>query len=155
VSILNALNPQFSATPSNVDLTRSLLRDDDTVVYAPSEGSIREEKKERGGFWSWANPTDRDNHRRDIREKEDGQQDLMRIIGIFAPGLLSLSPFRFSILCPNRVLDCHLVRGLGRRLGRLRTSISDRSERQGSGEGSSERIQVRIPTNFSPRSSSI
>jgi hypothetical protein len=49
------------------------------VVYAPSEGSIREEKK---GFWSWATPGERDSHRRDIRDKEDGQQDLMRMIGI-------------------------------------------------------------------------
>jgi hypothetical protein len=48
------------------------------VVYAPSEGSIREEKK---GFWSWATPGERDSHRRDIRDKEDGQQDLMRMIG--------------------------------------------------------------------------
>jgi hypothetical protein len=82
VSILNALNPQFSTPPPNVDVTRT-VRDDDTVVHAPSEGSIREEKKERGGFWSWANPSDRDSHRRDVRDREDGQQDLMRMIGIF------------------------------------------------------------------------
>ncbi|KAH9996151.1 hypothetical protein BJV74DRAFT_828545, partial [Russula compacta] len=80
VSILNALNPQFSAPPASVDTTRS-LRDDETVLYAPSEGSIREEKKERGGFWSWASSTERDSHRRDIRDKEDGQHDLMRTIG--------------------------------------------------------------------------
>ena len=81
VSILNALNPQFSPPLPNLDASRP-IRDDDTVVYAPSEGSIREEKKERGGFWSWATTGDRDSHRREARDKEDGQQDLMRMIGI-------------------------------------------------------------------------
>ena len=71
------------------------MRDDETVVYAPSEGSIREEKKT--GFWSWATPSERDNHRRDIRDKEDGQQDLTRMIGI-CPAL-PRSPFLFLILC--------------------------------------------------------
>ncbi|KAI0277856.1 hypothetical protein BGY98DRAFT_977023 [Russula aff. rugulosa BPL654] len=79
VSILNALNPQFSAPPPNLDVPRP-VRDDDTVVYAPSEGSIREEKRERG-FWSWATAGDRDSHRRETRDREDGQQDLMRMIG--------------------------------------------------------------------------
>lgn len=81
VSILNALNPQFAPPPpSNVD-TRS-LRDDDTVVYAPSEGS-REEKRERGGFWAWASSGgERDRDRRDIHPREEGQQDLTRMIGI-------------------------------------------------------------------------
>jgi len=87
VSILNALNPQFSPPPSSVDVTRS-VRDDDTVVYAGSEGSIREEKKERGGFWSWATPGERDNHRRDVREREEGQHDLMRMIGIRPQALM-------------------------------------------------------------------
>ena len=92
VSILNALNPQFSPPPPNIDVTRP-IRDDDTVVPVPSEGSIREEKKERGGFWSsWANPSDRDSHRRDIRDREDGQQDLMRMIGISSPLPDSLPP---------------------------------------------------------------
>ena len=93
VSILNALNPQFSAPPSGHDVPRS-VRDDDpaAVQHATSEGSIREEKKERG-FWHWANPGDRDNHRRDIRERDDGQQDLMRMIGNFCPWPDSLRPF--------------------------------------------------------------
>jgi hypothetical protein len=84
VSILNALNPQFPPPPpgTNVDATRT-LRDDDTVVYAPSEGSIREEKRERGGFWAWASSGgERDRDRREIHPREDGQQDLMRMIGI-------------------------------------------------------------------------
>jgi hypothetical protein len=82
VSILNALNPQFSPPPPpNLDVPRP-VRDDDTVVYAPSEGSIREEKKERGGFWSWATTGDREGHRREARDKDDGQQDLMRMIGM-------------------------------------------------------------------------
>ena len=90
VSILNALNPQFSAPPPNLDVPRP-VRDDDTVVYAPSEGSIREEKRERG-FWSWATAGDRDSHRRETRDREDGQQDLMRMIGIYTafPCFLSL-----------------------------------------------------------------
>ncbi|KAI0299014.1 hypothetical protein B0F90DRAFT_1810761 [Multifurca ochricompacta] len=71
VSILNALNPQFAPPPQTFDPTRS-LRDDETVVYAPSEGSIREERKERGGFWSWASTGERDRDRRDIRDREDG-----------------------------------------------------------------------------------
>ncbi|KAH9988894.1 hypothetical protein BJV77DRAFT_1019728 [Russula vinacea] len=77
VSILNALNPQYSPPSANLDLSRP-VHDEQTVVYAPSEGSIREEKK---SFWSWATPGERDNHRRDIRDKEDGQQDLTRMIG--------------------------------------------------------------------------
>lgn len=91
VSILNALNPQFSPPPPTLDAPRP-VRDDDTVVYAPSEGSIREEKKERGGFWSWATG-DRDGHHREARDKEDGQQDLMRMIGIYTalPCCLSIS----------------------------------------------------------------
>ncbi|KAI0255530.1 hypothetical protein BJV78DRAFT_1358700 [Lactifluus subvellereus] len=80
VSILNALNPQYTHPPVNLDAPRP-NRDDETVVYAPSEGSIREERKERGSFWSWASPGERDSHRRDIRERDDGQQDLMRMIG--------------------------------------------------------------------------
>ncbi|KAI9461993.1 hypothetical protein BJY52DRAFT_1185334 [Lactarius psammicola] len=84
VSILNALNPQFAPpppAPTNVDATRT-LRDDDTVVYAPSEGSVREEKRERGGFWAWASSGgERDRDRREIHPREDGQQDLMRMIG--------------------------------------------------------------------------
>jgi hypothetical protein len=98
VSILNALNPQFSPAPpsANLDAPRS-IRDDETVVYAPSEGSIREEKKERG-FWSWASPSERDSHRRDVRDKEDGQHDLMRMIGIFCPGLAYRWPIVFLIL---------------------------------------------------------
>ncbi len=83
VSILNTLNPQFTPPPTNLDAPRP-IRDDETVVYAPSEGSIREEKKERGGFWSWATTGDRDGHRREARDKEDGQQDLMRMIGIYS-----------------------------------------------------------------------
>ena len=79
VSILNVLDSQFTPPPPNLDASRP-IRDDDTVVYAPSEGSIREEKKERGGFWSWATTG------------EDGQQDLMRMIGIYTvlPCFLSL-----------------------------------------------------------------
>jgi hypothetical protein len=84
VSILNALNPQSSPPPPNLDVSHT-IHDDDTVVYAPSEGSIREEKKERGGFWSWATTGDRD--------KEDGQQDLMRMIGIFTALPCCLSSF--------------------------------------------------------------
>jgi len=40
-SILNALNPQSSPAPpsTNLDAARS-IRDDGTVVYAPSEGPI-------------------------------------------------------------------------------------------------------------------
>ncbi|KAF8267754.1 hypothetical protein EI94DRAFT_1729519 [Lactarius quietus] len=83
VSILNALNPQFAPTPqSNNEATRS--RDDDTTLYVPSEGSVREEKRERGGFWAWASSggeRDRDRDRREIHPREDGQQDLMRMIG--------------------------------------------------------------------------
>jgi hypothetical protein len=79
--MLNALNPQFSPPSANLDVSRP-VRDDETVVYAPSEGSIREEKKERSGFWSWATPGERDGHPRDVRDEEDGQQDLMRMIGI-------------------------------------------------------------------------
>ena len=95
VSILNALNPQFQPpppNPPNLDAPRP-IRDDDTVVYAPSEGSIREEKKERGGFWSWATTGDRDSHRREARDKEDGQQDLMRMIGIYTALPCCLSSF--------------------------------------------------------------
>ena len=73
VSILNVLNPQFSPPTPNPDGSR-LVRNDDTAVYGLSEGSVREEKKERSGFWSWATTGD--------RNKEDGQQDLMRTIGI-------------------------------------------------------------------------
>ncbi|KAH8977421.1 hypothetical protein EDB92DRAFT_1917348 [Lactarius akahatsu] len=83
VSILNALNPQFAPPPPTnvVDATRT-IRDDDTVVYAPSEGSVREEKRERGGFWAWASSGgERDRDRREIHPREDGQQDLMRMIG--------------------------------------------------------------------------
>jgi serine/threonine protein kinase len=84
VSILNALNPEFLPPLPNLDVSRP-IRDDDTVVYAPSEGSIREEKKERGDFWSWATTGDRD--------KEDGQQDLMRMIGIYTALPCCLSSF--------------------------------------------------------------
>lgn len=82
VSILNALNPQFAPPPpTTVDATRP-HRDDDTVVYAPSEGSVREEKRERGGFWAWASSGgERDRDRREIHPREDGQQDLTRMIG--------------------------------------------------------------------------
>ena len=93
VSILNALNPQYSPPSANLDLSRP-VHDEQTVVYAPSEGSIREEKK---SFWSWATPGERDNHRRDIRDKEDGQQDLTRMIGI-CPALIR-SGSLFLILC--------------------------------------------------------
>jgi hypothetical protein len=89
VSILNALNPQFSPTPVNLDTQRP-NRDDDTVVFSQSDASIREEKKERGGFWSWANSHERENHRREIH---DGQQDLMRMIGISPFYLLKLFLF--------------------------------------------------------------
>ena len=83
VSILNALNPQFTPSPpTNVDATTRSLRDDDTVVYAPSEGSVREEKRERGGFWAWASSGGEHRDRREIHPREDGQQDLMRMIGI-------------------------------------------------------------------------
>jgi hypothetical protein len=97
VSILNALNIQFSPPPPNLDASRP-IRDDDTVVYAPSEDSIREEKKERGGFWSWATTGDRDSHRREARDKEDGQRDLMRMIGIYTalPCYLSLFLILFT-----------------------------------------------------------
>ena len=83
VSILNVLNPQFSPPPPNPDASHP-VRDDNTTVYALSEGSVREEKKERSSFWSWATTGDRD--------KEDGQQDLMRTIGIYTalPYCLSL-----------------------------------------------------------------
>ncbi|KAI0270754.1 hypothetical protein BC834DRAFT_863090 [Gloeopeniophorella convolvens] len=77
VNILNALNPQFAPPPANFDSTRS-VRDDETVMYAPSEGSIREDRERRGGFWSWGSG---DKDRRELRDREDGQQDLMRMIG--------------------------------------------------------------------------
>ena len=57
------------------------------ALNARSESSIGEEQKESGHFSSWANPSDpsRDNHHYDTpgRHREDGQHDLMRIIGIF------------------------------------------------------------------------
>jgi hypothetical protein len=72
-----------------IPLSLDAIRDDDTVE-APSEGSIREEK-ERGGSSSWATG-DRDSHRREARNKEDGQQDPMGMIGIYTalPSCLSL-----------------------------------------------------------------
>ena len=110
VSILNALNPQFSPPPPNLDAPRP-VRDDDTVVYAPSEGSIREEKKERG-FWSWATAGDRDGHRREARDKEDGQQDLMRMIGIYTALPLPLiipDPFHIGYLTATSSEDWRVV----------------------------------------------
>jgi hypothetical protein len=100
VSILNALNPQFAPPPppTNVDATRP-IRDDDTIVYAPSEDSIREEKRERGGFWAWASSGGEHNRdRREIHPREDGQQDLTRMIGIKLGSLsrsASLTPLFF------------------------------------------------------------
>ena len=134
VGILNALNPQFSPPLStNVDATTRSLRDDETLVYAPSEGSIREENRERGGFWVWSSSGgERD---RDRRDREEGPQDLMRMIGIkqCAPTRsLSLTP-PFFLRLPHR----YLVRGLGGRARCLRACLGYRSKRQRSGKGSS------------------
>jgi hypothetical protein len=40
------------------------------------------EEQKRGGCSSWADSGNRDGHSRDIRDNDDGQHDLMRIIGI-------------------------------------------------------------------------
>jgi hypothetical protein len=103
ISILNALNPQFTP-PANLDAPRP-NRDDEALVFTQSDGSIREEKKERGGFWSWASSGERDSHRRDIRERDDGQQDLMRMIGISPRTYFHAV---FLINCA-RLLDSYLV----------------------------------------------
>ena len=117
---ISILNPQFSFPLPNHDASRP-FRDDDTVIYAPSEGSILEEEDRggissrattgdtvvyapsegsireemRGGFWSWATTGDRDSHRREIegRDKEDEQYFLMRMISIYTalPCCLSFS----------------------------------------------------------------
>lgn len=57
-SVLNALSLRFLSQRPNLEVTPFLLGDDDTVVHPPCAGRI----------WS---------------EKEGGQHDLMRMIGIF------------------------------------------------------------------------
>ena len=56
------------------------------ALNARSQSSIGEEQSECGHLSSWTNPSDpsRDNYHRDTpgRDREDGQHDLMRIIGI-------------------------------------------------------------------------
>ena len=76
-------SPSHILNPQPLSLDAPLpVSDDDTVVYALREGFIGEEKKERGGFWSWATG-DRGSHRREAHNKEDGEQDLTRMIGIY------------------------------------------------------------------------
>jgi hypothetical protein len=59
------------------------------ALDACSESSIGEKQKECGHYSSWANPSDpsRNNYHRDTPgcDREDGQHDLMRIIGISPP----------------------------------------------------------------------
>jgi len=85
------LNSQFSLPPFNLDASRP-VRDDDTVIYVPSEGPTSEEG-EHGGFGSWALMGNHDGHRREAREKDDGQQAIMRTIGIYTSLSCCLSLF--------------------------------------------------------------
>jgi hypothetical protein len=72
------------------------------AVNARTESIIGEEQKECGRFSSWANPTDpsRDNHHHDTpgRDREDGEHDLMKIIGISPLPLLTASLSKSSTL---------------------------------------------------------
>jgi len=72
VSILNTLNPQFSPSSANLDASCPVCNDD-TIVYAPSEGSICEENKEHG-FWSWATTGDCDSHRWEAHNRMTGNK---------------------------------------------------------------------------------
>ena len=58
----------------------------------PAKVPFAKKKEERGGSWSWEDPGDRDCHRRDIRDRDDGQQDLHRMIGISSSWPDSLPP---------------------------------------------------------------
>lgn len=101
---LHALSPQFSPPPPNLDVSRP-IRDDDAVMHVSSESSTRGEKKERGGFWSWAITGDRDSDRREAHDKDD--YDLARMIGIIYTALpCHLSSF---LILPLRLLDSGLV----------------------------------------------
>jgi hypothetical protein len=88
LSTLDVSNPQSSPPPPYIDVPHS-IRDDDTLVHVSSEGSIREEKKEYDGSWSWENP---DCHCCDIRDRDGDQQDLLRVIGISSSWPDSLPP---------------------------------------------------------------
>lgn len=72
----------------------------------------------------------------------------MRMIGIFLLHSLTAT-LRFSIFC-SRALNFDFVRGLGDGSRRLQTSISYRSECQGSDRGPSWTARVRSRRSFSP-----
>lgn len=75
-SILNAFNFRFLSQRPNLEVTPFLIRDDDTarVVREPCAGSL----------WS--------------ETEVDGQDDLMRMIGIFFPAIVVTPRFSISVL---------------------------------------------------------